>query len=117
MFVNFVLIVQVEKNPHQYTMSHDEILEAVDASVKHGIKEVHVVSAHNPNTGLQWYLDIFKKIKERYPKLHIKALTAAEIHFLSQEYNLSYEELIEKMIENGVSLLTRWVELKSLMRR
>ncbi len=90
------------KNPNQYAMTHEEILETVDKSVKNGIKEVHIVSAHNPNTGLQWYLDIFRKIKDKYPHLHVKALTAAEINFLAEEYNKSYEEIINLMIQNGV---------------
>ncbi|MBI3873417.1 MAG: CofH family radical SAM protein, partial [Arcobacter sp.] len=45
---------------------------------------------------------VFKKIKETYPELHIKALTAAEIHFLSQEYGKTYEEIIDMMIDFGV---------------
>jgi aminodeoxyfutalosine synthase len=90
------------KNPNQYTMSHDEILSIVENSAKNGAKEVHIVSAHNPETGLSWYLDIFSKIKERFPQLHIKALTAAEINFLATEYNHSYEEIIDMMIESGV---------------
>jgi aminodeoxyfutalosine synthase len=90
------------KNPQPYTLSHEEILETVENSVKNGIKEVHIVSAHNPDTGLQWYLEVFKKIKDKYPNLHVKALTAAEIHFLSQQYDKSYEDIINLMIENGV---------------
>ncbi|MPL62509.1 Aminodeoxyfutalosine synthase [bioreactor metagenome] len=90
------------KNPHQYTMSHEEILEIVKNSSKNNIKEVHIVSAHNPHTGLKWYMDVFKLIKENYPNIHVKALTAAEIHFLSTEYKLSYEEIIDMMIENGI---------------
>jgi len=90
------------KNPNQYTMTHDEILETVAQSVKNGIKEVHIVSAHNPDTGLEWYLEIFQKIKTTYPHLHIKALTAAEIHFLATEYHKSYEEIIDMMIAYGV---------------
>jgi len=90
------------KNPLQYTLTHEEILEIVKTSSKNDIKEVHIVSAHNPNTGLQWYMDVFKKIKENFPSIHVKALTAAEIHFLSTEYNLTYEELIAKMIEHGI---------------
>ena len=90
------------KNPKPYTLKHEEIMATVENSVKNGIKEVHIVSAHNPDTGLDWYLEIFSKIKNKYPKLHIKALTAAEIHFLSQQYNKSYEEIIELMIKNGV---------------
>ena len=90
------------KNPNQYTLTHEEMIQTVRDSSKNGIKEVHIVSAHNPHTGLQWYMDIFKKTKEEFPSIHIKALTAAEIHFLSSEYNLSYEELIDTMIQSGV---------------
>ncbi|RXJ56421.1 aminofutalosine synthase MqnE [Candidatus Marinarcus aquaticus] len=90
------------KNPNPYTMSHEEIMADVAKAVEKDIKEVHIVSAHNPDTGLEWYMDIFKKIKDTYPQLHVKALTAAEIHFLSQEYNLTYEEIIAKMLESGV---------------
>ena len=90
------------KNPNQYTMSHEEILKIVEEIDKKGAKEVHIVSAHNPNTGLEWYLDIFKKIKTAYPHIHIKALTAAEVNFLAKEYNKSYDEILDLMIENGV---------------
>lgn len=90
------------KNPKPYTLKHEEIMNMVEESSKNDIKEVHIVSAHNPETGLEWYLDIFRKIKDKYPNIHVKALTAAEIHFLSEEYNLTYEEIISKMIESGV---------------
>ncbi|MBS9782276.1 MAG: aminofutalosine synthase MqnE [Arcobacter sp.] len=90
------------KNPNQWTMTHEEILEIVKNSSKNDIKEVHIVSAHNPHTGLQWYMDVFKKIKENFPHIHVKALTAAEIHFLSTEYNKSYQEIIDTMKEHGV---------------
>ncbi len=90
------------KNPNQYTMTHDEILEIVKDIDSRGAKEVHIVSAHNPNTGLEWYLEIFKKIKTAYPHMHIKALTAAELHFLAEEYGKTHDEIIELMIQNGV---------------
>jgi len=90
------------KNPQPYTLKHEEIMATVEQSVKNGIKEVHIVSAHNPDTGLEWYLEIFAKIKEKYPQLHVKALTAAEIHFLSEQYNKSHEDIINLMIQNGV---------------
>ena len=90
------------KNPNPYTMTHEQILDIVKNSNENGIKEVHIVSAHNPDTGLEWYLEVFKKIKENFPHIHVKALTAAEIHFLAEEYNKSYEQIIDLMIEYGV---------------
>jgi len=91
------------KNPNPYTMTHEEILSILENSVKNNhITEVHVVSAHNPDAGLEWYMEIFSKIKARFPALHVKALTAAEINFLATEYHLSFDEVIDKMIEYGV---------------
>ncbi|NPA59489.1 MAG: aminofutalosine synthase MqnE [Epsilonproteobacteria bacterium] len=90
------------KNPNPYTMKHDEILKIVKDVESRGAKEVHIVSAHNPDTGLEWYLEIFKKIKNTYPKLHVKALTAAEVDFLARTYNKSYDEILDLMVEYGV---------------
>jgi aminodeoxyfutalosine synthase len=90
------------KNPNQYTMSHDEILEIVKGAHARGIKEVHIVSAHNPDAGLSWYMEVFSKIKNAYPDIHVKALTAAEINFLAEEYGKRYEEIIDMMIAHGV---------------
>ncbi len=73
-FVNFVHIVQVEKDPNQYTMSHKQILEIATNSYNSGAKEVHIVSAHNPNDGVEWYMGAFRKIKEKWTyKLHIRS--------------------------------------------
>jgi len=90
------------KNPNPYAMSHNEIMRIVRDVESRGIKEVHIVSAHNPNTGLAWYLDIFKKIKTEFPNLHVKALTAAEVNFLSRHYGKTYDEILDLMVENGV---------------
>ena len=90
------------KNPNPYTMTHEQIMDIVKDATSRDIKEVHIVSAHNPDTGLEWYLGIFKKIKSSYPKLHVKALTAAEIDFLSRKYEKSYDEILDLMVEYGV---------------
>jgi aminodeoxyfutalosine synthase len=90
------------KNPNPYTMSHEQIMDIVKDVESRGAKEVHIVSAHNPDTGLEWYLEIFKKIKTAYPALHVKALTAAEVDFLARHYNKSYDEILDLMVEYGV---------------
>ena len=90
------------KNPNPYTMTHEEILNVVDQIVQRDVKEVHIVSAHNPDTGLEWYLEVFKKIKTKYPDLHVKALTAAEVDFLARHYGKTYDEILDLMLEYGV---------------
>ncbi len=89
------------KNPHKYELSIEEILQELSPYAAH-ITEAHIVGAHNPNMGLLYYKELFSAIKKAYPHIHIKALTAAEVHFLSELENLSYMTILEKMIEFGV---------------
>jgi len=90
------------KNPNQYTMSFEQIQEIAKDAIKNGAKELHIVSAHNNKVGLDWYMEIFKILKETYPNIHIKALTAAEINFLSLEHGYTHQEIIDMMIAHGV---------------
>jgi aminodeoxyfutalosine synthase len=90
------------KNPNPYTMSHEEMLQIAQKAYSEGAKEVHIVSAHNPDAGLEWYMGGFRKIKDALPDIHVKALTAAEVDFLARQYDKSYDDIIDMMIANGV---------------
>ena len=90
------------KNPHQYTLTHEQILDIAANSIQKGAKELHIVSAHNPTDGVEWYMGAFKKIKSRFPDVHIKSMTAAEVDFLHRQYGLSYDAVLDQMIESGV---------------
>lgn len=90
------------KNPNPYAMSHEEIVDIAKTSWANGAKEVHIVSAHNPDVGLDWYMGVFRKVKDALPDIHIKALTAAEVDFLARQYGHDYDTIIDMMIANGV---------------
>jgi aminodeoxyfutalosine synthase len=90
------------KNPDQYTLTHEQILDIATNSIANGAKELHIVSAHNPKDGVEWYMGAFRKIRVMFPEVHIKSMTAAEIDFITREYGHSYDEVLDMMIENGV---------------
>ena len=90
------------KNPQQYTMSEKEVVEIARGAWKRGAKEVHIVSAHNPEGGVAWYMDAFRAVRDAVPEIHIKAMTAAEVDYLHRTYGLSYDEVLDRMMESGV---------------
>ncbi|MDA8084484.1 MAG: aminofutalosine synthase MqnE [Nitrospiraceae bacterium] len=49
-----------------------------------GISEVHIVGGLHPDWPFEHYLKILSTIKNRFPKLHIKAFTAVEIDYLAK---------------------------------
>ncbi|MDR2152509.1 MAG: aminofutalosine synthase MqnE [Helicobacteraceae bacterium] len=90
------------KNPHPYTMSIDEIAQTAVKAQARGAKEVHVVGAHNKKLGLDWYFEMFKAIKKAAIGIHLKAMTAAEVDFLSRTYAIDFDEILDRMIASGV---------------
>jgi len=90
------------KNPNSWTLSIDECVKIAKDAYNKGAKEVHIVSAHNPYVGYEYYMNIVKEIKKELPDIHIKAFTAAEINFFSELTGKSYDEVLDDMIDAGV---------------
>ncbi|MEF3191674.1 MAG: aminofutalosine synthase MqnE [Campylobacterales bacterium] len=90
------------KNPHPYTMSIDEIIATADEAIANGAKELHIVSAHNPELSLAWHEELFRALKERHPQIHIKAMTAAEVDFIHRQEGIGYEEILLRLQRAGM---------------
>ncbi|RLI86972.1 MAG: aminofutalosine synthase MqnE [Archaeoglobales archaeon] len=88
-----------------YLMSKDEVLKKVHEAVCRGATEVHIVGSHNPNVSVEYFEDIFREIKFRYPNVTIKALTATEIHFLAKIERCSVVEILSRLKDSGLEVL------------
>ena len=95
------------RRPHEeggYTMSCDEVLAKIeDAVSRFPINEVHIVGGLNPELGLEYYVDMFRAIRSRFPSLFIKALTAVEIDDLARRMHLGWYELLSILKEAGLN--------------
>jgi aminodeoxyfutalosine synthase len=90
------------KNPRPYAMSADEVARIAREAWERGAKEVHIVSAHYPDGGLEWYMEAFRAVRAAVPQIHIKAMTAAEVDYVHRRDGYSYDEVLDAMIEAGV---------------
>lgn len=67
--------------------------------------EVHIVGGIDPRCSLDYYKEVFTRIRNISPKIHIKALTAPEIHFLATSSNLSIKETLLELKKCGLQYL------------
>jgi aminodeoxyfutalosine synthase len=93
------------KDPRAYTMSLEQAWETAGAGYTEAVTEFHIVGGLHPELTLDWYCNLFRGLKERFPKVHLKALTMVEIAYLARRSKLSYEETIQKLIDSGVDSL------------
>ena len=85
-----------------YTLTPKEIEQRVGIAKQMGATEVHIVGGFHPKLPLEYYEDMMKTIKTSYPELNIKALTAAEIFYLSKLTKISTKEILSRLKDAGL---------------
>lgn len=98
----FCAFARLPNEEGAYTYTINEALEHVRKGVEIGATEVHIVGGLNPKAALPYYIDLLKLIKNKFPKLHIKAFTAIEIDFFSRLKKLSNFETLKLLIDAGL---------------
>jgi aminodeoxyfutalosine synthase len=93
------------KDPRAYTMSLDQVWETAGRGYTEAITEFHIVGGLHPELTLDWYCEMFRGLKERFPQVHLKALTMVEIAYLARRTKLTYAEIVRRLIDSGVDSL------------
>jgi aminodeoxyfutalosine synthase len=89
-----------------YTLSPDEMIAYIEQHYHPGMREFHITGGHNTEVPFEYYVDSIKALKKHYPQVTIKAHTAAEIEFFSRISGLSYREVLQTLMDAGLSTLT-----------
>lgn len=82
-----------------------QVEEKVKEHYSSGLTEVHIVGGLWRECNLDYYQDVFTRIKNIDPNLHIKALTPVEYDFLAKLHGISIEEVFQKMVSWGLGSL------------
>ena len=91
--------------PGAYTMALEEAFEAAASGYSEAVTEFHIVGGLHPDLPFQYYLDLISGLKERFPQVHLKALTMVEIAFLAKRAKLSIEETLRQLKNAGLDSL------------
>jgi aminodeoxyfutalosine synthase len=85
-----------------YTMALDEAWETAASGYTEAVTEFHIVGGLHPDLPLEFFLDLIRGLKERFPKVHIKAFTMVEIAYLARRAKLTIEQTLGKLRDAGV---------------
>jgi len=101
----FCSFARSPKEEGAYTCSLDEVYQEAEAARDNPTREFHIVGGLHPKLRLDYYLEMFRGLKERHPGVHIKALTAVEIAHLARIEKMSTRDVLIAMKESGVDTL------------
>jgi cyclic dehypoxanthinyl futalosine synthase len=99
---NFCAFYRPVGHAEGYVLGFDEIFHKIDETIAVGGVQLLLQGGHNPDLPLQWYEDLFRAVKARYPEFKLHALSPPEVIHLSRMSRLSVGAVIERLIAAGL---------------
>src|SRR5450631_685865 len=90
------------RDPKAYTMSLEQVWQRAGEGWSEAVTEFHIVGGLHPELTLDWYCEMLRGLKQRYPQVHLKAFTMVEIGFLANRAKIGIKETLEKLREAGM---------------
>jgi aminodeoxyfutalosine synthase len=93
------------KDPRAYTMSLEQVWETAGKGWSEAITEFHIVGGLHPELTLEWYCQMLRGLKDRFPQVHLKAFTMVEVAYLAQRTKIPVRETLERLKDAGMDSL------------
>lgn len=85
-----------------YVNSYELIYQKIKELVDLGGTQVLLQGGHNPELNINYYMDLFNKIKNDFPSITLHALSPSEIDHICNVSNLDTKIVLKKLVEAGL---------------
>jgi aminodeoxyfutalosine synthase len=92
-----------EEGAYRYTM--EQVYAEAATANSTMTREFHIVGGLDMKAGLDYYTEMFRGLKERFPQVHIKALTAVEIAHIARISKLSVRDTLIALRDAGLDTM------------
>ncbi len=85
-----------------YTMALEEAFATAASGYTEAVTEFHIVGGLHPDLPFEYFTDLVRGLKERFPKVHVKAFTMVEVAFFAKRAKMTIPETLQRMKDAGV---------------
>src|SRR5687768_220249 len=85
-----------------YVLGCEEVFRKIDETIALGGGQLLLQGGHNPDLPIEWYEDLFRAVKQRYPVFRLHALSPPEVVHLSRMSRLPVPQVVERLIAAGL---------------
>lgn len=101
-FCNFF---RIPGHKEAYITTIEEYTQKIEETIRYGGEQLLLQGGHHPDLGLDFYCDIFRQIKMKFPAIKLHALGPPEIAHISKIDGKSHTEVLEALMEAGLDSL------------
>ena len=99
---NFCAFYRPVGSSEGYVLGFEEIFRKIDETIALGGGQLLLQGGHNPDLPLEWYEDLFRAVKQKYPAFRLHALSPPEVIHASRMSRLPVPRVIERLIAAGL---------------
>src|SRR5690349_2045592 len=99
---NFCAFYRPVGSAEGYVLGFEEIFKKIDETIALGGVQLLLQGGHNPDLPIEWYEDLFRAVKARYPEFKLHALSPPEVIHISRLSQLPVPVVIERLVAAGL---------------
>jgi cyclic dehypoxanthinyl futalosine synthase len=92
-------------HPDSYITDIETYKQKIEETFRYGGDQLLLQGGHHPDLGLQFYADLFKKLKELYPSLKLHSLGPPEIAHIAKLEGMSHYDVLAELQRSGLDSL------------
>src|SRR5689334_5951891 len=99
---NFCAFYRPVGSADGYVLGFEEIFRKIDETIAVGGNQLLLQGGHNPDLPIQWYEDLFRAVKTRYPEFKLHALSPPEVLHISRLNRIPVPTVLERLVAAGL---------------
>jgi cyclic dehypoxanthinyl futalosine synthase len=80
-----------------YVLDRDTIYQKIQDTIDVGGVQILMQGGHHPKLGVEWFGELLRDIKQRWPKLHMHAMSPPEIDHLAKVSKISTLDVLRRL--------------------
>jgi cyclic dehypoxanthinyl futalosine synthase len=101
-YCKFCAFYRTEKDEDHYVLSFEEIDQKLDELSAAGGVQILMQGGHHPKLPFQWYIDLLRHIREKYPHINIHGFSPPEFQHFAETFRIPLREVIFEFKNAGL---------------
>jgi len=102
---DFCAFYRTPKHAEGYVLDREVLLEKVAETVALGGDQILMQGGLHPTLSLEWYEDLLRDIKGRFPQVNVHGFSPPEIHHFTKISKRPLREVLERLARAGLGSL------------
>lgn len=102
---DFCAFFRRPKSPEGYVLDKETIYKKIEETVALGGDQILMQGGMNPELPLEWYEDLLRSLKERFPQVNLHCFSPPEIYALHKLSKLPVRTILERLKAAGLGSL------------